>query len=78
MKNAFYINVVNEHGATYGYGGPYVPINTRILVSGMEVFGFENLGKLFPNKEARFQFLVRMQKEKIGTYGSLTWSHETG
>lgn len=72
-----YITIIDPNGATYGYGGPAVPISHRVLFENKVFYGFESIQKLFPSHQAMIDFLVAVVAQTPGASGGirdLTWS----
>jgi hypothetical protein len=74
-----YITVIDPQGATYGYGGPFVPVSHSVLFEpkNKQFFGFESIQKLFSSHQAMVDFLVMAVDPASGASGgrhNLTWS----
>lgn len=72
---SFAVVVTDPHGATYGYGGEWVPITTRVLFERGQAFGHENLQQKVVTAE-RQEFIRRIATEPRGTFGRFTWERE--
>jgi hypothetical protein len=76
-----YITIIDPKGATYGYGGPLVPVSHCVLLDTNVFHGFESIRKLFPDHQSMVDFLVSCASHPLGTNGvsetGLRWTLTT-
>lgn len=67
-----YVTIVDPKGATYGYGGPFVPVSHSMLFEpkNKQFFGFESIQKLFPSHQSMIEFLVYCVAQEVGANGT--------
>lgn len=70
-----YVILEDPEGAVYS-DGTFVPITTRILIEGNNVYGIDNFIRKFGSNQEAQQFLFLVRSQTSGSFGRLTWRHE--